>query len=281
MMAHPKSSNLQAVLQNRLARFRRRLQRLQADASNDNVHDFRIACREWLACYGLLKEVAPAKRWKPFVQDALEALDPLRDLQQMQERLSQLGSIPSTLLASALESPLQKASARWHAYAPQLQSPGFVLALAASEKALLPIHDVSQPLQAAWQAQWQKALRRCQQALLQADAEDLKSLHRLRIRYKKLRYLLELRLESSNDVKNNISVSKEQLKQWQEMLGEVEDFRIMARLAKKYGFPDTLSRQFLQQASQHAQQCSAHKDQLAQFLMRLDLQVKNHPEENP
>ena len=260
--------NLQPALQKRLKRFRKRLQRLQTDATAEHIHDFRIACREMLAGYPLIKTIYPAKCWRPLLKNALDALDQLRDLQQMQEHLLQQQVLQPSVVSSAFEQPLEKATQRWLDYAPSLQGKDFLLAIAAAEELLKPVSNLSEKLQVAFEKQWQKALRQTRKCLLGADATDLKSLHRLRIRFKKIRYLLEL-LE--NDI--SLPVPKKTLKQWQDMLGSVEDFRIMAKLAKELELPVTLQLEFLSRADEQARYCLGQRDTLAQLLQRIEDQV--------
>ena len=121
--------NLQPALQQRLKRFRKRLRRLQTDVTAANIHDFRIACREVLACYPLLKRITPVQHWKPFLKNALDALNRLRDLQQLQEQLLQQQLLRPSLVHSTVEKPIEKAKQRWLRYAPTLQSPKFLKAL--------------------------------------------------------------------------------------------------------------------------------------------------------
>jgi CHAD domain-containing protein len=261
--------NLQPALRKRLKRFRKRLRRLQTNATAENIHDFRIACREVLACYPLLKDIGPAKRWKPFIKDALDALDRLRDLQQMQEHLLQQQLLLPSVVHSTLEKPIEKATQHWLDYAPTLQAQKFLRAIAATKKSLKPSNSLSDRLQDTFEKQWNKALYLTHKSLLAADASDLESLHRLRIRYKKIRYLLEL-------LENNISLSlhRETLKQWQDTLGDVQDFLVMARLAKELELPTTLQQDFLRRAEEQARYCVTQRDILAQFLQNIDDQVR-------
>jgi CHAD domain-containing protein len=261
--------NLQPALQQRLKRFRKRLRRLQADVTAANIHDFRIACREVLACYPLLKSITPAQHWKPFLKNALDALNRLRDLQQLQAQLLQQQLLRPSLVHSTIDMSIEKATQRWLRYAPTLQSSEFLKALAATEQSLVTGDSLSETLQATFEKQWKKALHRTHESLMAADTADLKSLHRLRIRYKKLRYLLEL-LE--NDI--SLSSQKETIKQWQDMLGDVQDFRVMASLAKKLELPPTLYEEFLTRADELAQHCIAQRATLAQFLIHVDDQVR-------
>jgi CHAD domain-containing protein len=261
--------NLQPALQKRLKRFRKRLRRLQDNATADNIHNFRIACREVLACYPLLKTIGPAKYWKPFLKDALDALDRLRDLQQMQEYLLQQQLLQPSVVHSTLEKSIEKATRHWLDYAPTLQAQKFLRAIAATEKSLKSSNSLSDRLQDAFEKRWNKALHHTQQCLLAADVTDLESLHRLRIRYKRLRYLLEL-LE--NDI--SLSLHRETLKHWQDTLGDVQDLLVMARLTKELELPTSLSQEFLRRAEEQARYCVAQRNILAQFLQSIDNQVK-------
>ncbi len=128
---------------------------------------------------------------------------------------------------------------------------------------------MSDHLQDAFESQWSKALHLTHKSLLAADVTDLESLHRLRIRYKRIRYLLEL-LE--NDI--SLSLHRETLKQWQDTLGDVQDFLVMARLAKELELPTTLRQDFLLRAEEQARYCVAQRDILAQFLRSIDDQVR-------
>jgi hypothetical protein len=77
-------------------------------------------------------------------------------------------------------------------------------------------------------------------------------------------------------LENDISLSMQQktLKQWQDMLGDVQDFRVMAALAKKLKVPDTLQQEFITRADERAQHCIAQRATLTQFLKQVDDQVK-------
>ena len=192
-----------------------------------------------------------------------------RDLQQLQDYLLQHQLLPPLLVYSTLERPLAKAMQRWRDCAPALRTPEFLSAIVATEKSLEIRNGVSENLRETFKKQWKKSLYHTQKNLLSADASDFKSLHRLRIRYKKLRYLLEL-------LEHDISLPphRETLKQWQDMLGDVQDFRVMARLVKKLELPETLQQEFLTRADERAQHCVAQRAALAQFLIHVDDQVR-------
>lgn len=269
--------SFEQALSKRLQNFRKHLQKVQAAPGEDNVHRFRIACRELLAAYPLLKPIAPAKRWKPFLEQAMDSLDRLRDLQQMRERLMQESSLQPSLVASVFDKALRKAEQRWHEFEPQLQSPGFILAIAATEKSLLSSRVLSSSWLSLWRSRWERCLRRTRKALLAAEANCFDSLHRLRIRYKELRYLTELLLETNH----SFPVKKQELKQWQDQLGEVEDFRVMAKLALKLGLPESLQLNYQQRASQQARQLLRQRDHFAHFLTQLDHHVNHLIEGGP
>lgn len=264
--------NLQSALLNRLKRFRKRLRRLQADPSARNIHEFRIACREVLACDALYKTIGPAKRWMHCIKDALDALDPLRDLQQFYEQILEQQLLAPSVIGDAIEKPLKRANRHWLKRAATLQHTDFSSTMAAMEESLETDDDISKHLQAVFDKHWKKSLRHTLNSLAEADTSDLESLHRLRIHYKNLRYLLEL---LDDDI--SLSLHRDTLKQWQDMLGSVQDFLVMARLAKQLELPKSLRQDFLRRADDLAKHCIAQRAALAQFLILIDDHVRALP----
>jgi CHAD domain-containing protein len=253
--------DLRPPLRARFAHFHTHLAKIQQESSAPHVHSFRIVCRELLACYPLFKPVKSSRHWRKPLRKALNELNRLRDLQQMREQHAEL--------AEALEPLIEKARARWQRYAPGLHEPRFCHALQKSERWLEnPACCPADLLANAWRL-WQHNLRRVKRRLQKASAEDLSSLHRLRIRYKALRYLLELLQKSGVSLPGDHSV----LKPWQDMLGAVEDFRSMSLLVMELGLPASLQEELLQKAQAQAQLCLARRAELAELLVRLDNQV--------
>jgi len=264
------TEDLRPALQKRLRRFRKRLQTLQKNAGTVQVHAFRIACRELLACYPLFNIIAPAHRWRNTVRKGLKTLNRLRDLQQMQGRLAEQPGI-----VSALEEKIGKSEKKWRKYEPELCTPGFYLALAQTEKSLnIQANNSTSSLclLAKSYQQWEMALRRVKKQLWKVDVADLETLHRLRVRYKALRYLLELWIEAGIP----LSVDKKNLKEWQEMLGEVADLRIMAQTTQKLGLSPVMQLEFLLKAQQQTQLFLDRREEFVQFLTIINRQVIQH-----
>jgi len=264
------TADLRPALKKRLQRFRKRLQNMQDEASTAQVHAFRIACRELLACYPLFNSIAPAHRWHNTVRKALKSLNRLRDLQQMQGR-----STAQLDFTNALEEKIRKAENRWKKYEPALHTPGFWLALAQTEKSLNTAIDNptdSLLLLVNSYQQWEGVLQKVNKQLRKINAEDLETLHRLRVRYKELRYLLELWLDAGIP----LSADKKNLKMWQETLGEISDLRIMAGITKKLGLSPIVQLEFLLKAQQQAQLFLGHREEFSQFIAELDRQVIQH-----
>ena len=73
---------------------------------------------------------------------------------------------------------------------------------------------------------------------------------------------------------SSLSLHRETLKQWQDTLGDVQDFLVMARLAEELELPTALRQDFLRRAEEQARYCVTQRDILAQFLQNIDDQVR-------
>lgn len=218
-----------------------------------------------LACCPLLQSVEPARYWQKRVRKAIKVLNPLRDLQQMQTRLA-----GEPLLAAPIEQQIERAIRRWQRYQPKMNSDAFLLALKTSTKRLKKIDTAQKALLLEiWREQWRRTLHQVRKRLDAAEINDLKTLHRLRIRYKRLRYLLELLLEAGA----TLDVDATALKYWQEIFGDIEDYRVTALLVKKMHGPSTLQQRFAQQAQEKANQFMKQRENFARFLSALDQQL--------
>ena len=253
------------MLRARLRRFRKRLQSLQYSASPEAVHEFRIVSRELLACAPVLQVLGPTRFWRKHLRKAIKAINQLRDLQQLQERLS-----ADQLSIFSLEKKADSALRHWQYYQPELHGKHFAMALQDTEKRVgkSRIEERSLLLH-AWHSEWCSALAKVQKRLAVADAGHLKTLHRLRIRYKSFRYLLELLMEAGLPMDIDASA----LRYWQVMLGEVEDFRVMAKLARKLDASKEMHDQFARTASEKALIFMKQKEEFSHFLSAVDRQV--------
>lgn len=255
VMADPESINLSPVLKRRLKRFNKRLAPLQDGADPDNVHEFRIVCRELLACRPLLQVLAPTGFWHKRVRRSLKVLNRLRDVQQMQSHLGD-----DTRLAPALAKRARQATRRWERYQPAVNTAVFRRSLKMTARTLKNVQSAQEiRLWSAWYTQWHRALGQVRKRLARVDAAHLRTVHRLRVSYKRLRYLLELLLEAGAP----LAVDKAVLKQWQETLGTIEDYRVMAALARIMGGSPEYAAIFAQHADQLA---NAFVDQQTAFV---------------
>lgn len=252
----PNRIDLRPVLGQRIHRSQKRLDELLATADIDQVHDFRVAARELLVCEPLLKALGPTRRWRRRLRKAHTSLNTLRDAQQMLVRIG-----GDHHLSNALHTHIQHLASRWQNDYPALIDAGFVLALQKSA-AKLPDADPI-PLLETWLSEWHITHHRLLHRLSKAQAPDLHSLHRVRICYKKWRYLLELLIEAGAPLPGQLP---ETMKAWQEKLGTIEDYRVMTKLANKlHGTPDCIHG-FAGQASQHAETFMLQMPDFLQFI---------------
>jgi len=257
---------ISAALLRRTKRLRGRLLRLERNVSIRSVHDFRIACRELLACHALLKDLAPGIHLKKLLKKALNSLNTLRDLQQMQRRLSKDPALKTKSIAKALEQPLKHALASSQAVPPDLPAEELLFAIATLEQSLRAEQSKHANLHAIWRKEWRKSLREVRARLDSAGEDDLDSLHRLRIHYKKLRYLLELELDGGA----SRPASKAAMKRWQDGLGDIADCRAILNYAREMKLPPGLQQKLQLQATKKARHFLKKREAFHSLLDRCD-----------
>jgi CHAD domain-containing protein len=265
---------ISAALLRRTKRLRSRLLRLQRNVSIRNVHDFRIACRELLACHALLKGLAPDLHLKKLLKKALNSLDTLRDLQQMQRRLSKDPGLKSKSIAKALEQPLKHALASSEAVSPDLPAEELLFAIATLEPFLRAEQPKPADLHEIWRKEWRKSLREVRARLDSACEDDLDNLHRLRIHYKQLRYLLELELDAGASP----PVSKAAMKHWQDALGNIADCRATLHYARKMELPPDLQQKLQLQATKQARHFLKKREAFHSLLDECDQYAQKQPD---
>jgi len=181
----------------------------------DTIHDFRVASRHLLAIAPLITE-KPDSHWTAKVKKYLKALNRLRDLQVLRERLGEAGKTSALLLDEAISAALnQWQKTRLHGV------PGNLNAELR--------HDLHQALQRfgnssagfvdVVQRLCNSHCNRVLERLAVADTSRPETLHRLRIAYKSFRYLITF----LHDAGVLPEADREALKHWQDLLGRIQD----------------------------------------------------------
>jgi len=214
------------ALDARWGKFRLELKTCRKDFSEEAVHDLRVATRRLLAVFDLLRSIIPHKRIQKIrriLKDQLDEFDDLRDVQ--------------VLLADAAEfvndvPELQPVREHWLQEEKKLMRLTRKLVKARDDKNLskrvqkirdmvkeLPEeHLAAQTLTAA-----DEAYGRVTQFHSMLDTENIPGIHKLRIAFKKFRYLVEI---VHPLLENFPSENFKRMHDYQSQMGDIQDMEI-------------------------------------------------------
>jgi CHAD domain-containing protein len=259
MRSHQKKlpARILKVLEKRKQAYIALLGQIQTDLDVDIVHDFRVASRRLLAVEPLLRSAGKTRAWRKGVRHALKTLNRLRDIQVMQERFASIAS-----LNAELAKDLQREQGCWLTVSKDLVQEELDSKIGKSLEQIRYLAE-SKPKRLYKETclQWKRIHKAINKALRKTRADRLETLHRLRVRYKSVRYFVELLVDTGILARQQ----KSGLKYWQDLLGNIHDCDVArAWLEKKgpetadlraslTGEIDTLSRQFFSE-KQHFQQ---------------------------
>lgn len=230
--------HLAHALRGRWKQHRKRLKRCQADFCRSAVHDTRVSTRKLLSLLTLLETLLPDAHFKPLWAALKELLHSFGVLRDTQVQLKFIKPLADDLRgADAVYGWLQRREKRQTGKARKVVKHTRLKQLdrqmTALEKAIRSPRKHSTPTAAA--AALLDAMRRAF-----ADAEQLRrcirsadpaTIHRARIAFKRLRYMLE---DASPWL---VNISKEQrlaMRDHQRRMGEVQDLRLLRKTVEKF-----------------------------------------------
>lgn len=188
---------------------------VRADNSADAIHDFRIASRSILAVEPLLRKAGKTRKWRKPVLQWLKALNPLRDLQMMEERLGKERGLHKEIHAD-----IQQELEKWRVLRTNIANDTFRKHL---ERSLEQFQHRCETQPAYFTvtvlALWWQTLGKVQTRLVATDADIPATMHRLRVAFKSLRYL-------TNTLRQMALVPEDAnagLKYWHDLLGDIQD----------------------------------------------------------
>jgi len=202
------STELLAVIRRRIERYRQMAARATVEDA-ESIHQFRVASRELLAAAPLLSR--RKKGWVKRAKRELSALNRLRDLQVLHLRFADDKRLPPAIA---------QAAAAWDAG--NQPWPAKLQRALDTDFAGITLHAEQLPPQLAKLRR--KAEKRLRRRLCQLDTLDPATFHRLRLAWKRLRYLTLLAAESELIARPD----KAALKSWQEQLGAIQDAEVAA-----------------------------------------------------
>lgn len=257
------------ALEKRWETCRAEFERCKAEFSNEAVHDLRVALRRLLSLVQLISDISPRKRLRKLsrsLKDLLDQFDDLRDTQVMLEEISRtIAELPQL---QAFQAHLQKAGKRslkelrGRFKKTDLKEVARRIrrtreSLAAEEKV-----DVAAPLLQSVD----EAYLKTRQKLGRVDPVQPASIHRVRVAFKKFRYMVEIvhpMLEGFPEA------NLKRMNGYQTLMGEIQDAEVFLQALTKFdassSAPDPVRRRY---ESRHAEAISAYlenKDMLNDF----------------
>ena len=242
-------------------------QRVRSDYSRDMVHDFRVTSRRLLAIEPLLITTSNTGYWRKRSRHWLKALNWLRDLQVMQSRFSSIAAIDKKL-SGEIESELS----RFKKSSKKIAGVRFRRRLLSSlDDYCIAVEASPKHASKTLFRYWRQVSAKTAAQLSRVDYSDIESLHRLRVKYKAFRYLLELLVECEFIDKRQVR----NLKHWQDILGAIHDLQVaqnwLAKMTDTLGLQSQLNHE-MQELSLSFQR---EKPALQLFIDGIDSQVND------
>ena len=243
-----------------------------ADISRNNhsvetIHDFRVSARNLLAIEPLLRCVSETFHWKKMVRNWLKSLNQLRDMQVLQGNLGDHIKI-NTLLLKKIKYCLEK----WKRISKTIADVHFQDNLNASlETYCSEIMADPALFNRTATSQWSKTFQKVNMAIQQASYTDPPSLHKLRIRYKSMRYLATFLREAG--VINVLDILN--LKYWQDMLGAIQDLEVGIKWLQESSNSADLIEQLKEESADLKQKFSDQEEQMEEFIAKIDSIVRS------
>ena len=256
------------ALEQRWKNYRAELKRCRAEFSNEAVHDLRVATRRMLALIQLLNSIAPRPRLRKLTRAFKDQLDEFDDLRDTQVILAEISEILQEL--------------------PQLHD--FQKHLQFTEEKLL--RNLRKKIKQLESSEVTKRIRKTHESIETESSPDLNSLvmqavddvylitkqrlgwveatrsatiHRVRIAFKSLRYMIEIVQPLLHDLPVE---NFKRMNDYQSLMGEIQDAEVFAQTLADFSehasFPDPEPvRRYYEQ--RHAEAISAYASALNQI----------------
>jgi CHAD domain-containing protein len=229
-LTEPKPNQiLLEALEQRWKNYCTEIKSCRAEFSNEAVHDLRVAARRMLAIIQLLNSVAPHPRLKKMIhtfKDQLNDFDDLRDTQVILAEISEvIQELPQLKeFQQHLQCNEEKLLRNLRKKLKQLESPEITKRIHKTNEVIADETDIdlhSQIIQAVDDVYLATKQRR--------DWVDLTrsaTIHRVRITFKSLRYMIEIVHPLLNDFP---SENFKRMHDYQSLMGEIQDAEIFAQ----------------------------------------------------
>jgi len=213
-----------AALDERWENYRRQVKTCRQEFSEEAVHDLRVSTRRFLAILDIARAIDPHPRiqkMRRFLKDQLDDLDDLRDVQVMLVEGSE--TIENFLDLKSFEAHLEEQEKHLLRWARKQIN---ALKLSELKKRIEKISEALKKriVEESFSAQLfrtvDNAYLRTMQAYVQVDASQPSTIHRLRLAFKKFRYMSEVIQPLIPDYPES---HFEHMHQYQSTMGDIQD----------------------------------------------------------
>ena len=232
MIEEPKPETNQILLEaleQRWKNYRAELKRCRAEFSNEAVHDLRVATRRMLALIQLLNSIAPRPRLQKLTRAFKDQLDEFDDLRDTQVILAEISEILQELpqlhdFQKHLQFTEEKLLRNLRKKIKQLESSEITKRIRKTHAAIEAETNSDLRLQVMQAVDDVYLITK--QRLGWVDATRSATIHRVRIAFKSLRYMIEIVQPWLHDfpVEN-----LKRMNDYQALMGEIQDAEIFAQ----------------------------------------------------
>jgi CHAD domain-containing protein len=245
MIEEPKPETNQFLLEaleHRWKNHRAELKRCRAEFSNEAVHDLRVATRRMLALIQLLNSIAPRPRLRKLMRafkDQLDEFDDLRDTQVILAELSEiLHELPQLQdFQKHLQFTEGKLLRKLRKKIKQLESSEVTKRIRKTHESIEA--ETNSELGSQIMRAVDDAFLRTKQRHGSVDIARPATIHRVRVAFKSLRYMIEIIHPSLNDFPIG---NLKRMNDYQSLMGEIQDAEVFTQTLADYSehasFPD-------------------------------------------
>jgi CHAD domain-containing protein len=222
------------ALENRWKNYRLELKRCRIEFSNEAVHDLRVATRRMLALIQLLSSVLPHPRLQKLIRAFKDQLDEFDDLRDTQVILAELSEILQDLpQMRAFQKHLQYSEERMlRALRKKIKK----LETSEMSKRVRKTHEsvkaeVNGELESQIMQAVDDAFLRVKQRNSGVNVARSATIHRVRIAFKSLRYMVEIIHRLLQDFPTG---NLKRMNDYQTLMGEIQDAEVFTQMLAEY-----------------------------------------------
>ena len=245
LIEEPKTETNQLLLEaleKRWKSYRAELKRCRAEFSNEAVHDLRVATRRMLALIQLLHSIAPRPRLQKLTRAFKDQLDEFDDLRDTQVILAEISEVMQELpqlhdFQKHLRFTEQKLLRTLRKKIKQMESSEVTKRIRKTHEAITA--ETGSELSSQIMQAIDDVYLLTKQRLGWVDLTRPATIHRVRIAFKSLRYMIEI----AQPVLNDFPVENlKRMNDYQSLMGEIQDAEVFAQtladFAEHASFPD-------------------------------------------